>query len=91
MNTLQSIELPAPQITSFPHSEQLVSDKDLYAYTGLTPRFWQERRRTGESPPYIKVSEKCVRYRWGDVHKWLEQKKCINISQECFQEERDSK
>ena len=77
-----NVELPAPQIASFPHTDQLVSEKDLYVYTGLTPRFWQDRRRTGESPPYIRVSEKCIRYRWGDVFQWLEKKKCMNTCEQ---------
>lgn len=65
---------------NFPHPDQLVSEKDLERYTILTRRFWQERRRTGEGPVFIKLSYRCVRYRWGDVLKWLDQRKCTNTS-----------
>ncbi len=55
----------------FPHSEQFVSTEDLETYTHLTKRFWEARRISGDSPPYICISKRAVRYRWGDVVEWL--------------------
>lgn len=40
--------------------------------TGLSKRFWESRRITGDSPPFIRISTRAVRYRWDDVSKWLE-------------------
>lgn len=54
------------------HPEQLLSSRDLEKITGLTTRFWDVRRAKGDSPPFIRISAKAVRYRWGDVSKWLD-------------------
>lgn len=51
--------------------KELLTAKDLHKLYGLTPRFWHERRRLGNGPRYIKISHCCVRYRRGDVEKWL--------------------
>jgi predicted DNA-binding transcriptional regulator AlpA len=63
---------------NFPHPHQLLSSKELEKFTGLTPRFWESRRITGDSPPFIRISAKAVRYRWSDVSKWLEQRLCTS-------------
>lgn len=59
----------------FPHQDQLLTTKELEKFTTLTTRFWEHRRLSGDTPPFIRISDKCVRYLWGDVCKWLENKK----------------
>lgn len=59
---------------NFPHPNQFLSSKELEKFTGLTSRFWESRRITGDSPPFVRLSAKAVRYRWGDVAQWLEQR-----------------
>ncbi len=54
-----------------PHPDQLVSTKELEVLTGLTSRFWEARRLTGDTPPFIRISARAVRYRWGNVQQWL--------------------
>jgi predicted DNA-binding transcriptional regulator AlpA len=56
---------------NFPHPDQLVSTRQLFNYTELTVRFWERRRMSGDTPPYIYISKRAVRYRWGDVVEWL--------------------
>ena len=60
--------------TNFPHPEQLVSSRDLEKLTNLSRRFWESRRLSGDSPPFVRLSAKAVRYRWGDVQHWLEKR-----------------
>jgi hypothetical protein len=55
----------------------LVSEKDLHERFGFTPRFWQERRVRRDGPPYLRISEKTVRYRLSDVERWLAEKETI--------------
>lgn len=65
-----------------PNLEQLVDTNDLERLTGFTRRFWESRRISGDTPPYIKLSARAVRYRWGDVVDWLNSKKCNNTADE---------
>jgi predicted DNA-binding transcriptional regulator AlpA len=60
--------------SNFPHPNQFLSAKDLERFTGMTQRFWESRRMTGDTPPFIRLSAKAVRYRWGDVQEWLEKR-----------------
>jgi predicted DNA-binding transcriptional regulator AlpA len=64
----------------FPHPDQLISTYDLEQYTDLKPRFWEARRISGDTPPYIYISKRAVRYRWGDVQEWLNSKKRHNTA-----------
>ena len=69
-------------IKQFPHPDQLLSTIDLVKYTGLSRRFWEGRRFSGDSPPYLSISNRSVRYRWGDVWDWLQQKTRNNAAQQ---------
>ena len=60
--------------SNFPHPSQFVSAKELEKLTGMTQRFWESRRITGDTPPFVRLSAKAVRYRWGDVQQWLEKR-----------------
>lgn len=53
---------------------QLLSTSELTKLTHLSKRFWECRRISGDTPPFIRISSKSVRYRWGDVQKWLEKR-----------------
>jgi len=55
-------------------ADEYLTTKELAKRTGLTCRFWHNRRFTGDSPPYIQVSSRAVRYRWSEVEKWLKDK-----------------
>jgi predicted DNA-binding transcriptional regulator AlpA len=48
----------------------LLSEDEAAKAIGLTPRFLTERRRTGDGPPYVRVSARCVRYRPEDIEQW---------------------
>jgi hypothetical protein len=50
----------------------LLSEFEAAKAIGLTPRFLTERRRTGDGPPYVRVSARCVRYRPTDIERWAE-------------------
>lgn len=65
---------------NLPDDNQIIDTNDLVRLTGLTKRFWESRRISGDTPPYIKLSARAVRYRWGDVVDWLNSKKCNNTS-----------
>lgn len=52
--------------------QELLSTEKLAERTGFTPRFWEARRLSGDTPPFIRLGCRAVRYRWCDVEKWLE-------------------
>lgn len=68
------------QVQHFPHPDQLLSTEELERYTGLSKRFWEARRISGDGPPYISISKRAVRYRWGDVWDWLQKRRRNNTS-----------
>lgn len=51
--------------------EHYVSDTRVAEITGLSRRFFQIARQRGSGPPFVRVSSRCVRYKWGDVEAWL--------------------
>jgi hypothetical protein len=55
-----------------PHADQYLKTGDLEKYTPYKKRFWEARRISGDSPPFIRISSRAVLYRWGDVVSWLE-------------------
>jgi predicted DNA-binding transcriptional regulator AlpA len=60
--------------------DQLLSTEELAKHTNFTRRFWESRRITGDSPPFITISKRAVRYRWGDVCQWLNSRVRTNTS-----------
>jgi hypothetical protein len=50
----------------------LLTEAEAADSIGLTPRFLQERRRTGDSPPFVRISARCIRYRPEDLQRWAE-------------------
>jgi hypothetical protein len=48
----------------------LLNEAEAADAIGFTPRFLQERRRTGGGPPYVRVSSRAIRYRPEDIDRW---------------------
>ena len=54
-----------------PNKDGLLTTEDLHKLTGFSKRFWETRRISGDTPPFLRISARSVRYRWGDVEQWL--------------------
>ncbi len=54
------------------YNDELLTTTELAKRTSLTRRFWENRRITGETPPYIQIGDRAVRYKWSDVQSWLD-------------------
>ena len=52
----------------------LLDERQAANLIGVTTRFMQQRRRTGDGPVFIRVSSRCVRYRLRDITAWIEQR-----------------
>jgi hypothetical protein len=50
--------------------EELMTTDDLAEFTKTPASRWHKARLTGDTPPYIKLGH-LVRYRRGDVLRWL--------------------
>ena len=57
---------------------ELLTGKELMAtvpaaiYIGTSPKFLENRRVTGDGPPFIRISSRCIRYRRCDLDAWVE-------------------
>jgi hypothetical protein len=40
----------------------------------VNPRTLQQWRLRGGGPPFVRISSRCVRYRWRDLLAWAEQR-----------------
>jgi predicted DNA-binding transcriptional regulator AlpA len=52
-------------------TQQLMTANDLAAELGLGPQTLAQWRWQGVGPAYVKVGQRLVRYRRGDVDTWL--------------------
>jgi excisionase family DNA binding protein len=53
------------------HQNRLVTVADLADYLGVPPATLYQWRYRGEGPPGFRVGRH-LRYRWSDVHQWIE-------------------
>lgn len=67
-----------------PEKDELVTPAELEKLTKMSQKFWANRRVEGNSPLYIRMSESAIRYRWGDVIDWMEQRKCKSTSDHIY-------
>lgn len=49
----------------------LVDERAAAEALDLKPRTLQEWRRLGTGPPYVRISQRCVRYRVKDLDEWI--------------------
>lgn len=50
--------------------DALLNEAQAAELIGLTPRFLQARRQRGNGPLFVRVSDRCVRYRRKDLLAW---------------------
>lgn len=54
---------------------ELLKENPAAKMADLTGHAFRKYRQLGIGPPYIKISERCIRYRRADVLAWLEQRR----------------
>jgi predicted DNA-binding transcriptional regulator AlpA len=66
-----------------------IPDELRFLDTGATARMLQlsqraleERRRRGDGPPYVRLSQTCVRYRLADIIEWADERTFRSTSEE---------
>lgn len=50
----------------------LATDKEFAAFAGLTTAQVAQLRYLGRGPRFIRVTGRQIRYRWDDIHDWLQ-------------------
>ena len=50
----------------------LIDEKAAAEFLDLTDRTMQKYRQTGDGPPYVLISSRCLKYRRTDLRKWAE-------------------
>ena len=58
----------------------LLTEEEAAAALGFTARFLQARRHRGDSPPFIKISARAVRYRPEDLAEWVAKRRRFSTS-----------
>jgi len=55
-------------------SERLMTETEAAGFLGVTRRALQQWRLNGNGPKYVKISQRCVRYRRIELIKWSEER-----------------
>ncbi|MDP9351636.1 MAG: helix-turn-helix domain-containing protein [Chloroflexota bacterium] len=50
----------------------LLTEEQAAAALGFTRRFLQNRRVTGDGPPFCRISARAIRYRPEDLETWIQ-------------------
>jgi len=54
--------------------ERLITETEAADFLGVTRRALQQWRLNGSGPKYVKISQRCVRYRRIELIKWSEER-----------------
>lgn len=52
----------------------LLREEEAAKFLNVSPRTLQGWRVTGGGPPFVKYSNRCVRYRQEDLDQWIEER-----------------
>lgn len=52
-------------------AEKIMTEAEAANFLGMTPRFLQSRRYKQNGPRYIRISDRCIKYRLTDLLAWL--------------------
>jgi hypothetical protein len=59
--------------------QALIDEKAAASFLNVTPRFLQNRRKTGDGPLFVRISHRCVRYRKADLFLFVENHICPQV------------
>ncbi len=54
--------------------DRLLNEVEAARFLGLRPRTLQNWRWSGEGPPFVRVSNRAIRYRISDLRRWVEER-----------------
>jgi hypothetical protein len=54
--------------------DQLIKTPLLAGWLDVSEQWCELKRYTGGGPPHVQISQRCVRYRVGDVKEWLRER-----------------
>lgn len=52
--------------------DALIDEEAAARFLNVGVRFLQKHRSTGDGPPFVRVSTRCIRYRRSDLKSWSE-------------------
>ncbi len=65
--------LPEPHRTE-PNPDALLDEKRVAQFLNLNHRTLQQWRLRGTGPRFIRISSRCVRYRYRDLLAWIDER-----------------
>lgn len=63
------------------HSNDLLSTSSAAIYLGTTERFLELLRIRGSGPKFLRLSTKCIRYKFQHLSEWIDSKEKSSTSQ----------
>jgi predicted DNA-binding transcriptional regulator AlpA len=66
------------------HDDDLLTVRETVDYLGVTERWLQRRRSVGDGPAFVRLAgtRGGVRYRRGDLSRWLDSRVCRSTTDE---------
>lgn len=58
-------------MSATPQHGYVMPDEELAPILGVSTSTLRHWRARGEGPPYFKLGDRLVRYRWSEVEEWL--------------------
>ena len=62
---------PEAEIAKWMQRESLLTENEAAELLNLTNRALQSWRYQGKGPPFVRLSARCVRYRFIDITAWI--------------------
>lgn len=59
--------------------DQLLNEKQLAAWLGISLPSLQRQRSDGSGPPFVQLSERRIGYRKSEVERWLEARTIVRV------------
>jgi len=63
-----------------PNTGQLMNQDQAASYLGLSPRTLEQWRLKGGGPAFVRMSQRCVRYRQVALDAWLQAREVTSTS-----------
>jgi predicted DNA-binding transcriptional regulator AlpA len=61
--------------------DKLIAEKPAAELLGVTAHCLRHYRGSGDGPPFVKLSPKCVRYRVGDLLDWIQSRTVTHVQE----------
>ena len=62
------------------HTDVLLTPQQAADFLSLSPRWLELKRYHGDGPPFVRISARCVRYRFSDLEEFVRDRVRLSTS-----------